>query len=335
MVGASGTLHPFNYAGASSRLSSINYPSALTTTFGYYNTNGDLRLMGLTNSAGSTVLSRFNYAYNQAGQITNLIQQLTSGGTKTTQYGYDPIGELTSATNSSSSYNYGYDLAGNRTSESIGASTSRARFNPLNEIQSKDQGLSSTNRSFQWDEENRPVSISEGSVGTQIIYNGFGRKVYLTELNNGSVTMSHWYVWSGDKIAEEAYINTANSAYFHWYYDYGHYDSFNPWFVYTTRDGLGSPREYYTGIYNQTMWEYDYDPYGRQNAINPHVLASLVSLENYNTVPEAGFTGMLQTPGHNLYFAESREYDPDLGRWTSTRPDWGRWRIKPLQVCKQ
>jgi RHS repeat-associated protein len=301
----------FTYVGASSRLASIGYPSALTTTFGYYNTNGDLRLKGLTNSNGGTLLSRFNYAYNEEGQITNLVEQLGGGTPKTNQISYDAIGEVLSVTtNGNSGYTYTYDLAGNRTLETFGTNTWRARFNPINEIQSKDQGLSSTNRTYQWDEENRLVSVTAGSVGAKMIYNGFGRLVYLTEENNGTPSMYHWFVWDGDKIAEESYINTSDSAYFHWYYDYGHYDSYDPTYLWTTRDGLGSVREIYSGQYSLLAMQYDYDPYGRQSTL----------VSSYSTPPDIGFTGMFGIPGHNLNFAENRVYDPDTGRWLSRDP---------------
>ena len=301
----------YNYIGASSRLSSINYPSAITTTLGYYNVNGDLRLQGLTNSAGSTLLSKFHYAYNEEGQITNLLRQIGSGTPKTNVISYDGIGEVTSVTtNSSSGYNYSYDLAGNRTMEQFGANTWRARFNPLNEIQSKDQGLSSTNISFQWDEENRPVSVTEGSVSTKIYYNGFGRRMYLTEYSNGYQSTSHWYVWSGDKIAEEAYIGTNGSSYFHWHYDYSYFDSADPAYLYTTRDGLGSFREVYDGPLSYLLMQFDYDPYGRQSSL----------ISGASTPPDMGFTGMFGMNGHNLNFAENRVYDPDTGRWLSRDP---------------
>ena len=122
--------------------------------------------------------------------------------------------------------------------------------------------------------------------------------------------MYHWFVWDGDKIAEESYINTNFSAYFHWYYDYGHYDSYVPSYVWTTRDGLGSPRELYSGQYNLLLMQYDYAPYGRQSTL----------VSSYQTPPDFRFAGMLGMPGHNLEFAENRVYDPDLGRWTSRDP---------------
>ena len=301
----------FTYAGASSRLASIIYPNSLTATFGYYNTNGDLRLMGLTNSNAGALLSRFNYAYNEEGQITNLIEQFSSGTLRTNQISYDAIGEvLAVTTNGNNGYTYAYDLAGNRTLETFGTNTWRAWFNPLNEVQGKDRGLSSTNLSYQWDEENRPVSVTEGGVGTTMIYNGFGRLAYLTEYNNGLPSMYHWFVWDGDKIAEESYINTNFSAYFHWHYDYGHYDSYDPTYFWTTRDGLGSVREIYSGQYSLLAMQYDYDPYGRQS----------IPVSSYSTPPQFGFTGMYGMPGHNLDFAENRVYDPDLGRWISRDP---------------
>lgn len=203
--------YTYSYFGNSSRVASIAYPyGGVSTTFGYYNTNGDLRLMGLTNFTGS----RFNYSYNKEGQITNVIEQLAAGALRTNGYAYDAIGELINVTTNgnTNAFNYSYDLAGNRTMEQQGTNIWRARFNPLNGLQSKDQGLSSTNRIYQWDEENRLVSITESNLTATMIYNGFGHLAYLTEENNGSPTMYHWYVWDGNKVAEESYENTSGST---------------------------------------------------------------------------------------------------------------------------
>jgi len=302
----------FTYAGTSDRLSSIGYPSSLTTTFSYYDITGDLRLRGLTNVNGSTLYSRFNYAYDLSGRITNLVQKLGTAAATTNQYVYDAIGQLLNVTTNgnTNAYNYAYDLAGNRTMEKQGTNTWRAWFNPVNAVQGKDRGLSSTNISYQWDEENRLVSVSEGSVGTKMVYNGFGRLVYLTEYNNGHPAMYHGYVWSGGTMAEAAFIDTNSSAYFQWYYDYGHYDTYSPTYLFTTRDGLGSVREIYSGQYNLLLMQYDYDPYGRQKTL----------VSSYAKAPTFGFAGMLGMPGHNLDFAENRVYDPDLGRWLSRDP---------------
>ncbi len=321
-----GGAYTFNYYGASSRLASIVYPSVLTTTFGYYGIIGDLRLAGLTNSTGVSLLSRFNYAYNLEGQITNSVEQLSSGLRRTNTISYDSIGEvLTVATNGRPCYSYAYDLAGNRTLEQSGTNTWRASFNPLNEIQGKDQGLSSTNRIYQWDEENRLVAVTESNTTARMVYNGFGQLAYLTEYAGGSPSMYHWYVWDGDKIAEESYINTNFSAYFHWYYDYGHYESsssyFSPSLIYTTRDGLGSVREYYSTAYlgGVLQMEFDYDPFGRKSTLI-NSFNYFGSQVNYATPPEYGFANLLGMPGQSLDFAENRVYDPDLGRWISRDP---------------
>jgi RHS repeat-associated protein len=154
------------------------------------------------------------------------------------------------------------------------------------------------------------VSVTEGSVGTRMYYNGFGRLMYLQESNSDHLSMSHWYIWSGDKIAEESYINTNGSSYFHWHYDYSLADSFVGSYLDITRDGLGSVREIYNGFNNLTAMEYDYDPYGRQSTL----------VSSYSTAPDMGFTGMFGIPGHNLNFAENRVYDPDTGRWLSRDP---------------
>jgi RHS repeat-associated protein len=305
----------FTYAGASARLASIIYPVSQTTSFGYYDVQTDLRLKTMTNAYAGTVLSSFDYGYNREGRMTNQVGRISqppnAGRITTSQFGYDAVGQLaTASSNSSPSYfQYSYDLAGNRVTEQNDTSSWRAWYNPLNQIEGKDRGLSLTNRVCEWDEENRLVAVTDGSLRAEMLYDGFGRLAFLAEKTNGVLFMRHWFVSSGGKLAEELYVDSGTNAHFYWYYDYGfrYYDYAAN--AYITRDVRGSVHEldFESGL---IFAQYDYDPYGRQLALGSYFLAA----------PSFGFAGLYGIPGHKLNLATHRAYDPDLGRWLSRDP---------------
>jgi RHS repeat-associated protein len=302
------------YVGVSARLASILYPVSQSTTFAYYDIQTDLRLKTINNSFTGTLLSSFDYAYNAEGRMTNQVGRLTRGGTNsprttTNQFSYDGLRQLSTASSNSSLtyFQYSYDLAGNRTTEQNNGSSWRAWFNPLNQIAGKDRGLSSTSRTLAWDEENRLISVTEGGLQAQMVYDAVGRLAYLLETTNGALLMQHWFIWSGGKIAEELFAGADNNPHFFWYYDYGYRDYNAAGNVYITRDVRGSVHEYDNG--GNVTAQYDYDPYGRQ-----------LILSQSTNIPSFGFAGMYSVPGHNLNLASHRVYDPDLGKWLSRDP---------------
>jgi RHS repeat-associated protein len=192
----------------------------------------------------------------------------------------------------------------------------RAWFNPLNEIQGKDQGLSSSSRTYQWDEENRLSMVTEGSTVTKIVYNGFGQWVQIDEMQNGTNVLTHQYVRVGKQIAEESLFQgfaagkTNQIWYCKWLWDFGFFDeSVNKPGLFA-RDHLASIREVWLSVVGLTD-QFQYDSYGRQSAVE--------ALYGYSP-PAIGYGGFYQIPGHNLFLAEKRVYEPDLGRWVSRDP---------------
>ncbi len=127
-VNALGT---FNYAyvddtpGSSKgvlRLASIGYPNGQTTTFDWFDNVGDQRLKEIHNKKpGGQTLSKFNYGYNPAGEITKWIQK-QKGEAQHYKLGYDLAGQLISAQSSMGNpvppyvnqTFYDYDSASNR-----------------------------------------------------------------------------------------------------------------------------------------------------------------------------------------------------------------------------
>jgi RHS repeat-associated protein len=74
--------------------------------------------------------------------------------------------------------------------------------------------LSDGTRTFEWDAENRLTAINSTIISglaktgitahrTEMGYDGLGRRVLITEMDNGVVTSKRHYVWVGNQIAEE------------------------------------------------------------------------------------------------------------------------------------
>lgn len=106
------------------RLKSVGYPNSQTTNYDWYDNNGDQRLKTINNlnPTGGT-LSRFDYAYNPSGEITQW-QQQQNGGNDFHNFQYDNAGQLISDQVGSGApvapftkeFHYAYDLAANRKS---------------------------------------------------------------------------------------------------------------------------------------------------------------------------------------------------------------------------
>jgi RHS repeat-associated protein len=314
---ASNNLNSFsyNYVGASPRLSSIVYPfNRQTTVFDYYNAQGDFRLKAITNFWTNSVLSRFNYVYSQAGQITTWTKQFAAQTPITNTLGYDAVGELTSIVSkqgaTTKTYGYGYDLAGNRTSENYNGSLWRAWFDPLNQLAGKDQGLSSSSRTYRWDEESRLVAVTNGTSNAQIVYDAFGQVARVAERQAGSI-FTNYFVWSLGKIIEEGYINTNSQISPNWYYPHGFVGWNNGFQVgaQITYDHLGTPHEL-TDVAGFLDQRWDFDAFGRYTNL----------ANNFNYAYNFGFCSAYVLPGVGLNLATYRAYDPDLGRWMSRDP---------------
>ncbi|MCA9815504.1 MAG: hypothetical protein KC652_10355 [Cyanobacteria bacterium HKST-UBA01] len=105
------------------RLASIAYPNGQITNYDWYGNTGDQRLKEIENlNSSSAVLSKFNYAYNPTGEITEWIQQQGSGAPLNYAYKYDLASQLVSAQAglggqgpAARQYFYNYDKASNRT----------------------------------------------------------------------------------------------------------------------------------------------------------------------------------------------------------------------------
>jgi RHS repeat-associated protein len=161
-------------------------------------------------------------------------------------------------------------------------------------------------RTFEWDAENRLVAVTILATGhrSEFGYDGFGRRVEITEKDNAQVTQDTKYVWEGAGIVESRSADGSTSL--QRYYAQGFMDS-DGTALYYTKDHLGSIRELVDAT-GAIRARYDYDPYGRTTKISGDKDSPFL------------YTGHLWHAYSGLYLTLFREYDPNLGRWISRDP---------------
>jgi len=166
--------------------------------------------------------------------------------------------------------------------------------------------LSDGVNTYVWDAANRLTAVNEPGGGqSQFTYDGFGRRVQITESTSGTVTSTKNLVWDGMGIAEETNSsNVVTKIYFREGVQVSGSD------YYYTRDHLGSIREITatTGTNVAIVARYDYDPYGQQTQLSGTVTADF------------GFTGHYIHQPSGLLLAPYRAYSTSLGRWISRDP---------------
>ena len=289
------------------------------TTFQY---DADGNLLHLINySPAGIVQSRFDYTYDTLGQETSMA---TLDGTWT--YGYDAIGQLTTAAFASTnpaipSQNlaYTYDAAGNRTQTIINGVTTNYTANKLN------QYTTVGNTTYQYDKDGNLISSTTGSATTTYTYDSLDRLVGMTTptdtwtysyntlnqrataAHNGQLTTNlvdptglgnvvGTYNSSGNLVANYTYglglVNQVASG-SKSYYDF---------------DALGSTAAL-TGPTGTIVNAYRYEPFGgllnsSGTAANPFIFV--------------GQWGQTSASGLDLMVA--RAYDPATGRFTSQDP---------------
>ena len=187
---------------AAGRVAVKTLGNGLFTTYQY---DPASHLLNLTNFlANSTVVSRFSYTYDSRGRRATMG---TQDGNWT--YGYDDLGQLTSATYAPITTNipaqnltYAYDSAGNRTLSIENGVTNAYAANNLNGYYSVGQ----TNYTFDADGN----LVKETSfAGTNIyIYNDENR---LISMSSPQGTWANSYDGLGDRVGET--VNGTNTQY--------------------------------------------------------------------------------------------------------------------------
>lgn len=189
---------------AASRLTSRTLPNSVATTYTY---DGLDRLTRLKDAKANTVIADNQYSYNNAGDITQNIDQSGTHG-----YGYDMIDRLTSATYTGTpNESYVYDGVGNRTSSHKSATYG---YQPLNRLVSTATGsyiynnngnmISKTDSTgttqFAWDFENRLTQVVTPSAGSVTYkYDALGRRIQRTPSSGVSTN----FIYDGQDVVKD------------------------------------------------------------------------------------------------------------------------------------
>jgi RHS repeat-associated protein len=304
-------LGAFNYAyvNATDRPASVLYPNGQRTDYHYYDNLGDQRLEEIKHTLPANVpLSKFNYAYNQAGQITNWLQQAGTSQPDNHRFGYDAADQLLSSavevggtlqkTNA-----YAYDPAGNRLLEQASGTNRLFTYNALNEITSLTDDPVPKERTLEWDAENRLVAVSQGNHRSEFAYDGLGRWVRIAEKENGVGTSDRRLLWCGDSVCEER--NPSNGTVTKRFFGQGEQSGGVP--LLYDRDHLGSVRGLSDGS-GEERGRFSFNDYGIPSRISGNQDASF------------GFTGHYIHQPTGLHLTRFRAYDNQLARWLSRDP---------------
>jgi RHS repeat-associated protein len=180
----------YTYVTNTARLSKASMPNGVTNTFDYWDNSEDQRLKQILNKSGASTISKFDYTYDDEGQIRTWTQQRDSSVTNTYTFGYDNADQLTSAVlkNTGSGviqkeYFYTYDKAGNRTSEQIDASVGTATYNANNQLTSTSGGGKVRFKGSV----NEPATVTVGGASAFVTNNQFMADI---TLNSGSTNVT-------------------------------------------------------------------------------------------------------------------------------------------------
>jgi len=296
-----------------SRRTQLTRPNKVNTTYGYDSLS---RLLSVTHATSKATLDGASYTVDAAGNRTSRTP-LPSG--MATNYAYDPIYELSTVTQGSTTKeSYSYDATGNRLS-ALGSSS--WAYNSSNELSSRpgvtytydNNGnmLTKTDStgptSYAWDFENRLTGVTlPGAGGTVTFkYDPFGRRIYKSSSNGTSI-----YAYDGDNLAEET--NSSGTVVAR--YTQGE-DIDEPLAVlrssttsYYQADGLGSVTSLSSAA-GALVNTYTYDSFGK-------LTASTGSLVNPFRFTARDFD--IET---NLQYSRARYYDPSVGRFLNEDPE--------------
>jgi len=153
--------------------------------------------------------------------------------------------------------------------------------------------------SYEWDAERRLTAVNQGSIRSEFIYDGEGRRVRIVEKDNGIITEDKRFVWCDMKICEER--NAANAA-VRLYFPQGKLAAGTTLFY--SVDHLGSIREL-SDPTGGIRAQFSFAPYGKRTKHSGELDA------------EFGFTGYFFHENSALLLAPYRAYSSGYGRWAN------------------
>jgi len=293
-----------------------------------YEPNRNL-LTGISNGAGSTLISGFDYVNDAAGRRTLRIDE--GSAVATNVFGYNSRSELTTALMGTNSFAWELDPIGNRVSATGNSVTHNYTANALNQYtQITNGGLRTLNYdldgnltndgvfAYSWDGENRMVGAANGSTVAHYCYDYMSRRhqkivngvtnnfVYdgwnlVSEISNdGAQSITNHYVWGLDLsgtlqgaggIGGLLSVTRNGMTYFPCY------------------DANGNITDY-ADINGVVVAHREYDAYGNT------LVASGSMVDDFSF----WFSSKYLDRETGLYYYGYRQYSPELGRWLSRDP---------------
>lgn len=294
----------YSYSEATPRVRRVSFPNGQRTHYDYFDNSRDLRLKQILNlGRDAQIVSRFDYAHDAHGNVTNWIQELGRGEKQSWTAAYDPVDQLTQLTinderGRSVQHSYSYDPASNRLTEKVDNDMRRFAYNALNQLVSQSKEAPDP-MSYEWDAQHRLVAVIQGEHRSEFAYDGIGRRTQIIEKEGGNVISEKRFLWCGLELCEE---HDSSGSVLKRFFAQGVDSPMGSMFY--ARDHLGSVREVVDGV-SAIRARYAYDPWGQQTSLMAEVDTDFA------------FTGYYQHKPSGLLLAAFRALDPEKGRWLS------------------
>ncbi|MCL2152224.1 MAG: DUF6531 domain-containing protein [Oscillospiraceae bacterium] len=307
------------------RLGEKRFSNGMLTRYDYNNMG---LLSSLTHSDHEGVLDQYTYYYDLMGNKTGIdkFRRGLEADSGQFGYGYDALGRLADVSKDGTLLRtYAYDPFGNRTRMAEGGGQTSYSFNALNQLLRVE--AADLTREYQYDARGNVTGVLENGLTKHTYefgalnrlekaantdgqvslyqYNGFGQRVgkqipggldptqdisYVLDLNkqyhnllqtyDGGKTKT--YLWDFNVVAESG-------------------DEGDRFYL---QDELGSPLRF-AGVDGKLVDSYAYDEFGNDLTGNQSVAQPF------------GYTGYRYDNLAETYFAQAREYMPDVGRFVS------------------
>ena len=311
------------------RLKEKNFPNGTRTTYAY-DEKSQLRELLHTDKEG--ILDRYTYEYDLLGNKTGITKERRNleeeSGAYT--YGYDALERLSSIHKDGiRQTRYTYDAFGNRTGKEEQGTQIRYRYNSLNQLVSltdQNAGGSVSREIYRYDRRGNLCQIlKDGQVKNQYVYGAINR---LEQAVNGSGAKANYlYNGLGHRVGKQeaenqepmkriSYLIDLTKEYhnllektedtnvqtYFWDGNIALYEE-NGRRNYCLQDDLGSPIriEGEDGILQET---YGYGAFGEE----------LYDIQG--GIQPFGYTGYQRDSVSGTYYAQAREYNAGVGRFT-------------------